>query len=108
MNKKTILYIDTNNNRKTSIAVDSNGQRKELIKKTDNWTSQVLLPMIQKLLDENNISLSQLSEIKVNTGPGSFTGLRVGIAVANALGYLLDIPVNGKKPNIVEPVYQSG
>ncbi|MFH1536127.1 MAG: hypothetical protein ABIC96_03620 [Patescibacteria group bacterium] len=35
--------------------------------------------------------------IEVETGPGSFTGLRVGVSVANALGFALNIPVNGKK-----------
>ena len=38
-----------------------------------------------------------LEGIEVETGPGSFTGLRVGVSVANALGYSLGIPVNGKK-----------
>ncbi len=38
-----------------------------------------------------------LKEIRVNTGPGSFTGLRVGASIANALGFLLKISVNSKK-----------
>lgn len=55
-----------------------------------------------------------ITAIEVNTGPGSFTGTRVGVAVANALGFALDIPVNGsprspreagKKGKIVLPKY---
>ena len=41
-------------------------------------------------------TIKDITEIEVNLGPGSFTGLRVGGSVANALGWLLGIPVNGK------------
>ena len=58
--------------------------------------SQVLLDLIEEVLKEGGIALHDLAEIKVETGPGSYTGLRVGVAVANALGYSLGIPVNGK------------
>jgi len=39
-------------------------------------------------------TIKDIKEIKINSGPGSFTGLRVGVTVANMLGFLLDIPVN--------------
>lgn len=106
MRKKAVLYIDTSDNRKTSIFLEVADKKKKLIEKTDSWTSQVLLSMIDKLLKENKLSISDISEVKVNVGPGSFTGLRVGLAVANTLGYLLKIPVNGKIDNIIEPKYQ--
>lgn len=61
-------------------------------------TGQEPLPIIDEL------KLSDVTEIEVVTGPGSFTGLRVGAAVANTLGLLLDIPVNGKK-DLVIPTY---
>ena len=38
-----------------------------------------------------------VDEIEVDRGPGSYTGIRVGVSVANALGFALNIPVNGKK-----------
>lgn len=58
--------------------------------------AQVVLPMTEALLKEHGLSLGELTGIEVNTGPGSFTGLRVGVAIANTLGYLLQIPVNGQ------------
>lgn len=58
-------------------------------------TSHGLLPLIEEALRENNLTCADISEISVHTGPGSFTGLRVGLAVANTLGMLLTIPVNG-------------
>jgi tRNA threonylcarbamoyladenosine biosynthesis protein TsaB len=48
-------------------------------------------------LKDSSVDFKDIKEIKLDTGPGSFTGLRVGAAVANALGYSLGIPVNGKK-----------
>lgn len=36
-------------------------------------------------------------QVAVNLGPGSFTGLRIGISIANVFGYVLNIPVVGKR-----------
>lgn len=56
--------------------------------------SEDLLPEIARLLARNEVSLNQLNRIAVSIGPGSFTGLRVGIATAKglkaAVGCLLD------------------
>lgn len=59
--------------------------------------SKELLPKIDKLLNKNNFKLSDLSAIAVNIGPGSYTGLRVGVSVANSLAWSLDIPIIGSK-----------
>ncbi len=68
--------------------------------------SQIVLPMIQSVLADNHIDLKDITEIEVNVGPGSFTGLRVGITIANTLGQLLQVPINGKKVGeAVEAVY---
>lgn len=50
---------------------------------------------IKKLLGKERKSLNELEAIIVYSGPGSFTGLRIGISVANALGYALHIPIAG-------------
>ncbi len=57
--------------------------------------SQQLLFEIDRLLHQANIDQSDLSGIVVYQGPGSFTGLRIGITVANALAYGLNIPIAG-------------
>ena len=96
MNKKTyILAIDTTQP-ETGIGLLVNNQ--SVIK---TWVSQhnqsdELLPNIGKLLKKQGIEPTQLNSVAVNLGPGSFTGLRVGISVANAFGYGLQIPVIGK------------
>ena len=69
--------------------------------------TQIILPMIDEILKKHKVKLEDISEIKVNTGPGSFTGLRVGLAIANALSFVLKIPVNGKKVGeVILPTYK--
>lgn len=103
--KKVILYIDTSDNKKTEVAI---GVGRKKISKTavNNWTSQILLVLIDELLRNHKIKFTDLTEIKVNVGPGSYTGLRVGVAVANTLSFLLKIPVNGKRNKLVIPIYK--
>jgi tRNA threonylcarbamoyladenosine biosynthesis protein TsaB len=50
---------------------------------------------INNILSLQQIELKDVGGIVAYTGPGSFTGLRIGISVANALAYSLDIPVVG-------------
>lgn len=98
-----ILHIDTSKRNEVKVAVKFNNK---LYKKTvKNIQSQNVLQLIDKLLKEKKFKLKDIKEIEVKTGPGSFTGLRVGISVANALGFALNIPVNGKKAGIVHPSY---
>lgn len=46
-----------------------------------------LMPMLEKLLEENNVELKDIDLIAVDIGPGSFTGVRIGVSVANALAF---------------------
>ncbi len=51
-----------------------------------------LLPMVGRLLESTGAAKSQLSHIAVSAGPGSFTGIRIGVSTARALAQALDIP----------------
>jgi tRNA threonylcarbamoyladenosine biosynthesis protein TsaB len=86
------LYIDTSDSEKIVVGLD--GERFETEARKEK--SQKLLPFINELLKKKGKKIEDLKEIEVNTGPGSFTGLRVGVSVANAIGWTLGIPVNGK------------
>jgi len=57
--------------------------------------AEALAPMVQRLLTKTNMLASQIDRIAVTTGPGSFTGLRIGLSFARALGSALSIPVLG-------------
>src|SRR5437868_6799212 len=95
------LYINTKDKDTIHVALKSGGKVMDSLTDHNKYGSQVLLPLIEKILKKNKLQFKDLKEIEVETGPGSFTGLRVGVAVANALGFGLKIPVNGKKTELV-------
>lgn len=98
-----ILKIDSTNSTATKVELVEGRTSEQLT--SDKLGSQVLLPLIVKILKKHKKEFNDLSQIQVRIGPGSFTGTRVGVTIANALGYALNIPVNGKKGKIVTPVY---
>lgn len=99
--KKYILGIDTSDNRKTTVWISSG--KKVLAKRLEEntWSSQIVLPLIDRILKEKEITWQEVSEISVHQGPGSYTGLRVGVAIANVLGWIWGIPVNGKRKPVL-------
>ena len=57
--------------------------------------SRTLLPMAEELLRSTGTDISGLDSIAVARGPGSFTGVRIGISVAKGLAWALEIPITG-------------
>lgn len=102
----TTLILDTSDNKKIIVGLIINGQKDIQAKEIASNKTQIILPMIDKILKKHSLKLKDLSEIQINPGPGSFTGLRIGAAIANALSFVLKIPVNGQKAGeIILPVY---
>ena len=95
------LYIDTSNNRQITLKLGD----KTITKNFLTPQAQNLLPEIAQALKKIRSNIQNITAISVHPGPGSFTGLRVGFSVANALGFALNIPVNGKQPGTVFPEY---
>lgn len=58
--------------------------------------AETLNSKIEEILNKSSISYEDLGGLAVFKGPGSFTGLRIGMSVANALAYGLDIPIVAK------------
>lgn len=99
------LYIDTSDREKIVLGIN----KKRFETKAKEKKSQKLLPFIKEIMEKEKVEFKDLTEIQVNVGPGSFTGLRVGVSVANALGWALGILVNGKdlgKGEVVEIKYK--
>ena len=57
--------------------------------------SETLMPHIKEVLRMANVRKEQLEGIAVSIGPGSFTGLRIGLAAAKAMAYALNLPIVG-------------
>jgi tRNA threonylcarbamoyladenosine biosynthesis protein TsaB len=62
---------------------------------TERGQAEKLVPLIDNVLQDAGIVYNQLNLIVVTVGPGSFTGVRVGIATARGLGLALNLPVQG-------------
>jgi len=92
----TQLIINTTRSDEAYVAIEYNGIKKEKKTVSRIQKAQTVLPLISEILSENGLSIGELTDIRVMDTNGSLTGTRVGFAVANALGYILGIPVNGK------------
>ena len=89
-----ILNIETST-KACSVALHKNGElivcREDV---TANFShSEKLLKFISELFSDEKLSLSDLDAIAVSMGPGSYTGLRIGVSTAKGLCYGLDIPL---------------
>jgi tRNA threonylcarbamoyladenosine biosynthesis protein TsaB len=58
--------------------------------------AETLNTQIKKILNKSSISLNDIQGLAIYKGPGSFTGLRIGISVANALAYAQSLPIVAK------------
>lgn len=91
----TTLYIDTTDNKNVFIKVVHDGKEHiENAEKTERPESVLLL--LDRLFKREGLMLSSIDEISVNEGPGSYTGLKVGVSIANALSFALQKNVNQK------------
>lgn len=87
-----------------TLFIDSHGElitvslsnEKEIIKKeqeSEYSHAKYLVPMIDAVLKENNLRVENIEKIVAVNGPGSFTGLRIGLSVAKTMAYSLNIPI---------------
>jgi tRNA threonylcarbamoyladenosine biosynthesis protein TsaB len=93
---RVILALDT----ATSLACVALGTPDGRLVAEDAWTAgyrhgEELLPRTDALLRATGLALTDLGGIVVGTGPGAFTGMRVGIATAKGLAWGLHIPIAG-------------
>jgi tRNA threonylcarbamoyladenosine biosynthesis protein TsaB len=88
----TVLVVDTASPR-PAVALHTSGRLFEEPLAGDRRASEELLPAIRRVLAASGLELAACTRIGVCAGPGSFTGLRVGLATAWGLGRAGGIPV---------------
>jgi len=89
-----ILAIDTSHSH-CSVALNTGGKIDSLITTEPRQHARRLLPMIEELMARNAMNLADLDAIAFVSGPGSFTGLRIGAGVAQGLALGAQVPVLG-------------
>lgn len=64
--------------------------------KVKKRSSQKLLPFIRKVLKTEKINIGDIDQVIVATGPGSYTGIRVGVSIAQVIAWYREISLNNK------------
>ena len=90
---KLILKIDTTNREEIVLGL-YNAQIKTKVFKTARQSEDILI-VLNKFILESGYKIDSLTAVLVNISPGSYTGVRVGVTVANTLAWSLNIPVFG-------------
>lgn len=87
------LYIDTSSNFLYSGIVENDKILAEIKEEFGQNLSEVALPKIVELFDKTNLKAKDVDKIIVVNGPGSFTGIRIGITIAKVYAWSLNIPI---------------
>lgn len=90
-----VLGIDTTTQSCSVAVVSSEKVLAEYTLQVEKTHSERLLPLVDSVLRDAGVNLSDLGGIVVSAGPGSFTGVRIGMATAKALGQALGLPLAG-------------
>jgi tRNA threonylcarbamoyladenosine biosynthesis protein TsaB len=89
-----ILAIDTSTEA-CSVAIWNKGEILALSESRPREHTKRILPMVQQVLADGGLRLSQLDVLAFGRGPGSFTGVRIGIGIAQGLALGADLPMLG-------------
>lgn len=90
-----VLGLDTSTLMTTCAVIDEGRLLGEYSLSQDMSHSEKLVPMIKEMLDSVSLKIKDIDLFAVSIGPGSFTGLRIGMATIKAFAHLADKPVVG-------------
>ncbi|MDE6236751.1 MAG: tRNA (adenosine(37)-N6)-threonylcarbamoyltransferase complex dimerization subunit type 1 TsaB, partial [Muribaculaceae bacterium] len=91
----TILNIETSG-RICSVAITKDGAVEYQLEDHEGMKhAEVLAPFVEKCMEELKRKGDKLDAIAVSIGPGSYTGLRIGLSLAKGLAFSMDLPLIG-------------
>jgi len=90
-----VLALDSATNVAGVALVEDNRLIAEIFLNTNKTHSQRLLPIVAQILQETAIELCDLDGLSVTIGPGSFTGLRIGLSTVKGLALAIGLPLVG-------------
>ncbi len=88
-----VLYIDTSSSYLYSAIVEDDKLIASVSEDYGQSLSEIALPKIVEMFNENKLSPKDVDKIIVVDGPGSFTGIRIGITIAKVYAWSLNIPI---------------
>ncbi len=88
-----ILYLDTSSSFLYTAVLEDDRIISQIKEKLDNNLSAFALSKMEKMLKDNNIAVDDIDKIIAVNGPGSFTGIRIGLTIAKTLAWAKKIPI---------------
>lgn len=87
------IAVDTSGSHLTVILIKDGEVFKEFIPNGNLKHSVTLMPIIERVLEKAGVSISEIDNFSAVIGPGSFTGIRIGVSTARAFAYCFKKPV---------------
>ena len=87
-----ILAVDTSATAASVAVAEENKLIGEFSINTALTHSQTLMPMVDELLKNTGVSVNDIDAVAVNAGPGSFTGVRIGVAAVKGIAFPKNLP----------------
>lgn len=98
------LYIDTHSEKIVLILFQNNQLLKKLEQNSSFHQSSIIIPLLRQLLEETNLSIHDIKDIILINGPGSFTGVRLGVTIGKTLSYTLNVPIRVMSSILIKAV----